>query len=205
MFESIANWLANQVIDYGYAIAFAITLLENSAFIGLVVPGETTLVLVGFFAQGSELSIVWLVAAAVVGAVIGDNISYLVGRRGGRPLVRKLEKRFTFLEQRIEQSQAYFTAHGGKTVFTGRFVAFIRTVVPFTAGVARMPYGRFFVYNFLGAAIQVTALLLIGYFFGSQWQAITGYLSTAGVVLLLAFALTVYLVWRHRVSKKEKT
>lgn len=201
MFEDLANWLATQVIHYGYWIAFVITLLENAAFVGLVVPGESTLVLVGFFSHG-HLSISGLIAAAAAGAIIGDNLSYFFGRHGGRPFVQRLEKRFPIFTRRLEQSQAYFKSHGGKTVFTGRFIGFIRTFVPFTAGVARMSYGRFFIFNLVGAILQVTMLLLIGYFFGAHWEQLKTYFTTGGIVVLVVLGIIFYVVWRRHRARK---
>lgn len=201
MLEAISQFLATQVVHHGYLIVFLAAFLENSAFVGLVLPNETVLVLSGFYAQGSALNIPLLVGVGIVGAVLGDNLGYWIGHHGGRPLVRRLERRWRFLEQRLEQSQAYFKSHGGKTVITGRFVAIIRSFVPFTAGVGRMPYGRFFIFNLVGASIQTALLLLVGYFFGSQWPLIARILRDTSLVLLLLLVVAVALLYRRHHRK----
>lgn len=202
MLADLSNFLAQQVAHYGYLIIFLAALIENSAFSGLVLPGDTILVLTGFYAHGTNLSLVLLIILGWVGAVIGDTLGYLIGRAGGLPLFRKLGRRFPWLGKRLEQSHRYFKDHGGKTVLTGRFVAVVRTLIPFTAGVGRMHYPTFLLYNVIGAAVQVTGLVLIGYFFGAQWPLIEKVLGrTVAVLVVLAVILAIGI--RHSRRRKK--
>lgn len=198
MLAAITDFLAREVAHHGYLIIFAAALIENSAFTGLVIPGDTILVLTGFYAHGTGLSLPLLIVLGWIGAVAGDSLGYLIGRSGGRPLLGRLAKRFPRLEKHLEQSQRYFKKHGGKTVLTGRFLAIVRTVMPFTAGVGKMHYPSFLVYNLIGAAIQVPALILIGYFFGAQWPKIEHVAGRGGAVALVIIAVVAFFVYRRR-------
>ncbi len=204
MIESFLDWIRQGAGQYGYWVIGAAVFLENSAGLGVVIPGDTILVIAGLLAADGTLSLPVILVIGLIAAVVGDNVGYWIGRHGGQPLVRRLEGRYRFMARRLEQGQAYFKSHGGKTVVTGRFVAFIRSFIPFLAGVGHMHYGKFFIYNLIGASLQVVGLILLGYFFGSQLPLLEKILSRGGLVLL-AIAVVFAFWWyrRHRAAQKK--
>lgn len=152
-----------------YLLVGVMAYLEAAAFVGLLVPGETTIVVGGVVAGQGEIDIVILIAIAWSMAVLGDLTGYLLGRRLGRPFLVRHGPRFGLGENRIEQAEEFFAAHGGKAIFIGRFVGIVRSLAPFLAGSSRMPLRRFVPYDVLGAGIQSTLLCLVGFFF---WQSL---------------------------------
>lgn len=152
-----------------YLLVGAMAFLEAAAFIGLLVPGETTIVVGGVVAGQGEIDIVVLIALVWSAAVAGDLTGYLLGRRLGRPFLIRHGPRFGLGANRVEQAEEFFEAHGGKAIFIGRFVGIVRALAPFLAGSSRMPLRRFIPYDVLGAGLQSTLLCLVGFFF---WQSL---------------------------------
>ncbi|NOZ25919.1 MAG: phosphatase PAP2 family protein [Nitrospirae bacterium] len=174
---------------WGYLMMFLAAFLESSAFMGLIVPGESVVVLAGVLAsQGyfDVLDCLWVIS---LGAVLGDSVGYTLGKALGRGYFER-HKRLLFLkEKHILKVDGYFARHGGKTIFFGRFVGFLRAMAPFAAGMARMPYRRFIVYNVSGGVLWAVSFTLLGYFFGHSWRLIERWAGRAG-----AFAFFVLLV-----------
>ena len=183
---------------YGYYIIFFLLLLENFFIIGLVVPGETVLLLGAFAASQGTLNIVSVIFTAIIAAVIGNIVGYFVGRRGGRPLIEKYGGRFVS-EERISAAERYFDVHGTKTVFIGRFAAGVRVFIPLLAGASRMPFVKFILYTVAAVISWTIGLGLVGYFFGQNWPFISKLLSRFSFVVLgLLIAFIVYYVVRRR-------
>lgn len=128
--------------------------------------GDTLLFIAGFFAAQGDLPIVWLIVSIIVGAILGDNVGYTIGRRAGPKLFRKEDGLF-FRKDHIDRAESFYEAHGGKTITLARFLPIIRTFAPMIAGVGKMDRRRFMFYNVLGAAIWGISVPLLGYFFGS--------------------------------------
>jgi membrane protein DedA with SNARE-associated domain/membrane-associated phospholipid phosphatase len=175
-------------------LVFAIAAAEGGLLIGLFLPGEAPLIIAGVIAYQGRVSLTVILAAACLGAVLGDSGGYWLGRRYGRRLeTTKLGRRIG--EERWERSRAYVRERGGKAVFAGRFVSIFRTLAPPVAGTAHMPYRRFVVWNVPAAIIFAGALVMAGYLAGSSWHLVEENLGRASLVLLIvvfvlgAFAL----------------
>src|SRR5438876_380376 len=179
------------VASYGYVVLFFLVGLES---LGIPLPGETALVTAAAFAALGHLSIYGVVTTAVAAAVIGDNGGYWIGRKGGIALVRRYGRFIHLNEAHLERARHFFGRHGPPTVFIGRFIALLRTWTAVLAGAARMPYGRFMLYNALGAACWAGAVGALGYVFGRNLPRLEHYMgqaSLAGILLvgwLAAFA-----------------
>ena len=198
------NYLLDLVARLGhwsYLIIFLAAALECSAFVGLVVPGESLVLAAGFFAHRGILQLDAVMAAAALGAVAGDNIGYQLGCRLGRPWLLLHARRFGVTEKRLGRAEAFFGRHGPKAVFLGRFVGFARALVPFVAGASRMPYRRFVVYDALGAVLWTVACALLGYGLGASWRLAEQWLggvSEALAVVAVAGGLVFWLRRRAR-------
>jgi membrane-associated protein len=189
---------------WAYLLLFAIVALES---FGLPLPGETALIACGVLAAQGSLSIVAVIAVASAAAIIGDNLGYLVARRGGRKLLFHYRVTRRYAERYLPLGERFFEKHGGKAVFFARFVSVLRVTAAWTAGLTRMHWWRFFAWNAAGGIVWATLVGLIAYFLGdAAAQAIGRYgLYAAGGALLLA-ALGYLIVKRleRRVVREDR-
>jgi len=201
MQEKILEFLVPFLQSYGYPALFVVTFLETSAFLGLVAPGETVIVLCGFYAYRGVLD-PWIVGAiAVVGALLGDQVGYLLGRTYGHGLIRRFGRFFLFSEKRLLATEHYYQKHGGKTVFFGRFMSILRSFGPVVAGISRMRYRTFLAWSAASCIVWGIVFTLVGYFFGKSWEVIEGYMGWGGAA---AFVVGVLLVLWVLHRKREK-
>ncbi len=187
---------------WGYWTVFFGVMLENT---GLPVPGETVLLVASFLAANPPdpehmiLRIQWVIAAAVVGAAIGDNIGYWIGHRGGRAFLERHAKRFLIRQSHLDRAERVFQRYGAATVFFARFITGLRVVAGPFAGVLRLPWRKFLLFNFAGAIAWSTTIGLIGYFFGAEWPLLLKILRRFTLSLVGLFLLViVYVYWRNR-------
>jgi membrane protein DedA with SNARE-associated domain len=183
--------LAQLFARYGYAVIFVGVLLENA---GVPSPGHTVVLGGAFLAQSGKLSVGWVFATACVAAVLGDNIGYWIGRRGGRPLIERHQRLLHIGDERLRWIEGFFERHGAKTVFVARFVTGLQTVAALFAGMSRMRWSRFFVYNVAGAIVWSATYCAAGYFFGKSWDVLYEWVGRAGLFGLALVAAVVLLV-----------
>src|SRR5436309_1718829 len=182
--------LANLLARYGYAIVFLGVFLESA---GVPVPGETVLLAAGFFASQGTFALPWVIGLGIGAAILGDNVGYWIGRRAGRPLVERYGRLVGLTPGRIAAFDAFFQRHGARTVFLARFVTGLRVVAALFAGVARLPWSEFLLYNAAGALVWATTVTLAGYFFGRSWELLHRWFGRAalfGAALAIALAGT---------------
>src|SRR5262245_34473820 len=159
MIESIFGLIA----AFGYGMVFLVVMAESA---GLPVPGETSLLLASAFAATGRLHIAGVIAAAALGAIVGDTSGYWIGRRYGIPLLRRYGRLVRFDEAKLSNAEAFFGRHGEKTVFLGRFVPVGRIFSAVLAGVGRMRYPRFLLWNATGGLVWAILMGTLGYVFG---------------------------------------
>ena len=169
---------------WGYLIVFVATFLENSVGAGVIVPGETLVIIGGFYARVGELWLPGVAIVAVVGAVLGDNLGYWIGRRYGRGFLERHGRKLFVTPERLEAAEGYYRRHGGKTVFLGRFIPVVRSVGFIVAGVAHMEWKRFIVYDVAGAVIWGIGHSVLGYALGASYQRWEKYVTPGGIVIL---------------------
>ncbi len=194
MLASLIN-VAHLVEVSGYPLLFLIVMSESS---GLPVPGETGLIAAAVLASQGKLKIELVIALAASGAIVGDNIGYLIGRKGGRWL---LERPGRFRRQRREvltSGEPFFERHGPKAVFFGRFVLGLRVWASWLAGATRMPWRTFVLWNALGGITWATAVGLIAYLLGnSAGNAIEAF-GLYGLAAVLVAILSAFYAHRRR-------
>nr|WP_055502884.1 VTT domain-containing protein [Nonomuraea pusilla] len=184
MIESIARHLLGLSGWAALAVIFAFPLLESSAFIGFVVPGEIAVLLGGVLAAEHRVPLAGALAAACAGAAIGDSIGYTVGRRYGRRLLTGPLARFVKQEHR-RRAEELLARRGGWAVFLGRFTAALRVLVPTFAGMARMPYRTFVLCNVAGGVVWGGLMVLAGYLAGASWQRVAHWAGRISLALLV--------------------
>jgi len=202
MFDSIARHILGLHGWAALALVFALPLLESSAFVGFVFPGEIAVILGGVLAFQQRVGLPAVLAAAICGAVLGDTIGYAIGRRYGR---RLLTGRVGHLvkPEHVERAERYLAERGGPAVFLGRFTAALRVMIPGLAGMARMRYRTFVVYNVAGGVVWATGMVLLGYLAGASWQRAAGWASRIGLALLALVVLAVALRLGGRVTRRR--
>lgn len=176
---------------WGYLIVFLATFLENSVGAGVVVPGETLVIIGGFYARVGHLWLPGVATVAVVGAVLGDNLGYWIGRRYGRGFVERHGRKLFITPERLESAESYYRRHGGKTVFLGRFIPVVRSVGFIVAGVAHMDWRRFIVYDVAGAVLWGVGHSVLGYALGASYQRWERYITPGGIVVLALLLLLI--------------
>lgn len=196
--ESISNFFHlitspegfNTLIAWGgYAILFAIIFAETGLLIGFFLPGDSLLVTAGILASQDlfGLDIVLLILILIPAAIIGDAVGYTIGRRSGDRLFKRPDSRF-FKREHIEKTQAFYAKHGGKTIVLARFVPIVRTFAPVVAGVAKMPYREFALFNIAGGLLWILSTTLLGFFLGKiiPRETLTSYIHyvIGGVILV---------------------
>jgi len=186
----VPSWLTDLFARYGYFVVFFGVLLENA---GVPVPGETILLAGAVLARLGHLSIVSVVSIAVVGAVLGDNVGFLIGRRGGRRLLERHGRLLGLTKARLQQFDAFFARHGAKTVFIARFVTGLRVVGAVLAGASTLPWGTFLVFNAAGAVAWACTFGAVGYALGYSWETIERWIGHLGLVLLVIVAVVAVL------------
>jgi membrane protein DedA with SNARE-associated domain/membrane-associated phospholipid phosphatase len=180
---------------YGYLVILFGVMLEST---GVPLPGETILLAAGVMVQRGHLDLGDAIAFGILGAVVGDQIGYWVGREGGRPFVLRWGRYLFITPQRLGRAEAFFERHGGKAVFLARFFSGLRVFGALVAGISRMRWVTFLIYNTLGGAVWATAVVLLGYFLGSSLALVERWLGRATLVLAAVAALAVgfYLAYR---------
>jgi len=193
MTHNILDFLRGALVHYGYWAVMAKLLLENA---GVPVPGETVLLLASFLAYSEhELQLFWIIVAGTVAATVGDNLGYALGHYGGRPLLERYRNIFRISGEAVARGEELFVRHGSVAILFARFVFGIRVIAGPVAGVLRMPWNKFAVFNALGAMLWVTVISVVGYSFGSQWRLLMHFMKRFDLVLGIAFVLIVVVLW----------
>jgi membrane-associated protein len=202
--------MAAVVQEYGiwtYLILFFIIFFETGFVIFPFLPGDSLLFVGGAAAAGGLLDIRWLLAAIILGAVIGDTVNYWIGNYVGLHLFME---RFPTLVKKeyIDRTYAFYEKYGGATIFVARFVPIVRTFAPFLAGVGTMHYRRFLFYNALGGICWTLVLVIGGYYFGTltvvqenmSWLIVGVMLLTGGCLLMIIYNI-IKAWWGRRIHK----
>jgi undecaprenyl-diphosphatase len=176
---------------YTYVLVGAMAYLETAFFVGLVAPGEFTIMLGGVVAGQGRIDVIALLALVWFCAVAGDTTSFLLGRRLGRGFMERHGPKIGINEARLQQVERFFDRHGGKAILIGRFVGLVRAIAPFLAGASRMPYRRFAPYDIVGAGLWGTAFVMLGYVFWHSFDRVAKIASKGALALGLVIALVV--------------
>ncbi len=197
MSHALLDWLRAFIADYGYWAVALVLLCENA---GIPVPGESTLLLASFLAYSEhQLHLGWIIVVATCAATFGDNLGYALGHYGGRPLLDRYQSILRIPPATLQRGEKMFTRYGAPTVFFARFVFGLRVFAGPLAGVLRMRWRAFALFNFLGAAVWVTAIASTGYLFGQHWRSLLRAMQRFNIaVLVVALAVILFLWWRYR-------
>ncbi len=173
--------------QYGYWAVFIGIALENT---GIPIPGETITVVGGFLAGSGDLNYWLVLASAIVGAVLGDNFGYWIGRTGGWPLLSRVSAFFNIPPEKLEEGRERFRKNAARAVFFGRFITILRIFAGPMAGISRMPYPSFFLCNLGGATVWAAITVTASYFLGRliPLQEVVSSMTRFGLFALLVVA-----------------
>jgi membrane protein DedA with SNARE-associated domain/membrane-associated phospholipid phosphatase len=191
------------IVHYGYLVVFFGVMAESA---GVPLPGETILIASGILAEQSRLDLGDVIFFGALGAVVGDQIGYWVGRKGGRPFVLRWGRYVKITPERLAGAERFFARHGGKAVFFARFFSGLRVFGALVAGLSRMRFGTFLFYNALGGAVWATAAVLVGYLLGGSLGIVEQWLGKASLLLgiLAVLAVVLYLLYRWTANHPER-
>ena len=199
--EHALTELSDTLGTWTYALVGGLAFLETGAFVGLIAPGETAIVLGGVVAAQGEVSLPLIVLAAWLAAALGDFASYLLGRRLGRRFLVAHGPRVGVTAPRLAKVDTFFDRHGGKAILIGRFVGLVRAVAPFVAGASGLSMRRFLPYSLAGTLVWATAFTLAGYAFHESFESAADVLTHGTLALaVLAAAAVAFKTLRGRRS-----
>jgi membrane protein DedA with SNARE-associated domain len=202
MFHAATTNLQHFLVTYGYWAVFVFVAIES---IGIPFPGETMLLVAAIDAGTThQLSIVLVILAATCGAILGDNLGFWIGREGGYRLLRRYGRYIGFNERRVKLGLYLFRTQGDKIVFFGRFVAVLRAWAAFLAGVNRMQWSRFLLFNALGGVSWATLYGLGGYFLGEEIHRLTGPVGIVTIVLAVLIIIASLIFVRRQEKQLEE-
>jgi membrane protein DedA with SNARE-associated domain len=195
--EAVLRDLSDTLGPWTYALVGGLAFLETGAFVGLIAPGETAIVLGGVVAAQGDVDLGAMLLIAWVAAALGDLVSFGLGKRLGRPFLIARGPRVGVTAARLERVEGFFERHGPKAILVGRFVGLVRAVAPFLAGASGMRLRAFLPWSLLGTAVWAATFTLVGYAFHQSFSAAADYLTHGALTLAVLAAAA--LAWReHR-------
>jgi membrane protein DedA with SNARE-associated domain len=189
------------MLSYGYWAVFFGVMLENA---GVPVPGETILLIAGYFASTGKFHLGLVMLIAATGAVIGDNIGFAIGHHYGRNVLLRVGRFFFLTPKRFAHMENYFERHGNKTILVARFITGLRVFAALLAGASRMPWRVFIVFNVAGAVLWSVVITTLGYLFGQSLPLLVKWVGRSGTILLISAIVIGIVVWRVRKYRKSK-
>jgi membrane-associated protein len=199
----------SDIIQSGGLLLIALIIFaESGMFVGFFFPGDTLLLSAGVFAAQGKLSLASVIVVVAIAAILGDNIGYHIGKRYGRRLFRKPDG-VIFRQEYVQRAEKFYERFGSRTMLIAHFVPVVRTFVPPVAGVARMDYPKFVLFDAIGDTAWAIIVTMIGYWFGTKIPNIDHYILLAvGAVMLITLGPTFYhlgkAIYQSRTKKKPE-
>src|SRR3989344_8670543 len=187
----------------GYLGVFFIIFAESGLFFGFFLPGDTLLFSVGLLASQGYFNIALLVLIIAPAAILGDQIGYLFGKKFG-PKIFNRDESFYFKKRYITDAENFYKKHGKKTILLARFIPVIRTFVPILAGVGKMHYRTFVIYNIMGGLLWGAGITLSGYFLGQKIPGIDRYLIPILLLIIFVPMLPTFFSFVYRQIKDKE-
>jgi membrane-associated protein len=195
--------LNNLIQTGGLLLIAALIFGESGMFIGFFFPGDTLLLGAGVFAAAGKLNLAYLLIVVSLAAIAGDNTGYHIGKRYGRKLFSKPDG-VVFKQSYITQAEAFYEKYGSKTMLFAHFIPVVRTFAPAVAGVGKMNYKQFFIFDAIGDIAWAAIVTLVGYWFGSKIHNIDHYILLAVlVVMLISLGPTIYHLGKAFLKSKK--
>ena len=206
--EHLLKQISSGIGAWSYLLVGGLAFLETGAFVGLIAPGEFTVILGGAVAGQGDASLWLMIAVTWAAAFAGDSLSFFLGARLGRDFLVRHGPKFRISEERLNQVEDYFAQHGGKTILIGRFIGLVRALAPFIAGTSKMRYGAFAPYSILGTGIWASILVTIGYFASQSLDTAAKIVGRTligfGILVGIAVAVTLAFRWLSKPTNRRR-
>jgi dephospho-CoA kinase len=196
--QSLFDQLVRLLLEVGPWIVFAIAFAETAFFVGLLIPAEATILVAGFLASQGYFSVAAVLAATFAGGLCGDQVGYLLGRYGGGRLIAKEGRIARIWASQEPRAARLFSKHASLSVSLARFISFVRTLMPWFAGMTKVPYGRFLLYDMLGVLGWAAGSVALGYVAGESWEAAAHALGRTSAVIVGAIVLIAAVVYKRK-------
>ena len=195
-----------EIIQAGGLLLIALVVFaESGMFVGFFFPGDTLLLSAGVFAAAGTLPLGLTIFVIALAAILGDNTGYYIGRRYGRQLFRK-PNGLVFRQSYVQQAEDFYEKHGTKTMLVAHFVPIVRTFAPPVAGVAKMDYKQFFIFDAIGDISWAASITLIGYWFGSKIPHLDHYILYIVLgAMVITLGPTIYHLVKALWEKKNRS
>lgn len=206
-FNHLLSLLSSSSI-YGYGIVAVLSFFESFAFVGILVPGSISVIAAGFLASQGYFDVGDLFLFSAVGAILGDSLSYSLGKRG---IILFKEGNKVFKPSLLKKGEEYFQKHGSSSVFWGRFIGWVRPIIPYVAGLFQLNRRTFLLWNILSGIAWAISHIAFGYFFGHLWKSVSYWSMQMSIALLIIILLgsSYYAVnayrKKHTISHKKHT
>ncbi len=197
--------IAGGLGHWAYLVIFIVAVLECQALLGLVMPGESLVLVGGFFAEQGLLDLSTLIFVVSIAAILGDSIGYEFGRHLGQEWLLKRGARFGLRQEHLNRVDDFFVHHGGKSVFGSHFLHLLRSLMPFVAGVRRMHYLKFLLFNAMGCIVWATVYVVLGYLAGASWRIAAQWIGHASEIAGGALLFAIALGWTWRWPARHET
>lgn len=196
--------LVNQYQSWTYGILFLIIFCETGLVVTPFLPGDSLLFAIGALASKGQLNVFLVVVLLSVAAILGDTVNYWIGKVVG-PKVFSSESSRWLNRKHLERTHEFYEKYGGKTIIFARFMPIIRTFAPFVAGIGKMSYGKFLLYNIVGGIVWITGFTYAGYFFGEIPIVKRNFTLVILVIILISVMPAIFEFWRARRESKMKS
>lgn len=189
----------------GLLLIAALIFGESGMFIGFFFPGDTLLLSAGVFAGQGKLSLAAVFVVVSLAAIAGDNVGYHIGKRYGRRLFRKPDG-LVFRQEYVQRAEAFYEKYGSKTMLFAHFVPVVRTFAPAVAGVAKMNYKQFVIFDAIGDTAWAVIVTLVGYWFGTKIPNVDHYILLAvAAVVIITLGPTLYHLGKALLAERKRT
>lgn len=202
--EKLVEDIAQTLGQWTYLVVGVLAFLETGAFVGLVAPGESVVIVGGVIAGQGEISLIVLIGIVWAAAILGDTTSFFIGRRLGRGFILRHGPKVKIDEARLEQVESYFDRHGGKTILVGRFIGLVRALAPFVAGSSGLAYRRFIPFSIIGCGLWATAFCVLGYVFYESFDQVADIAGKATFGFGVTVAAIVGAVFAYRQLRRPE-
>jgi membrane protein DedA with SNARE-associated domain len=190
----VVNWIIQLISTFGYAGIFIAMAIESAS---VPLPSEIIMGISGYLVYTGEMNLLVAGLAGALGNVVGSTIMYMLGSKGGRPIIQKYGKYLHFTEEKFHKVDKWFKRWGDIVIFISQLLPIVRTFVSLPAGILKINFPKFIFYTFTGAFIWCITLAYVSSLFGEHWKKLTDYMKQFEVLLIAGFALVVaYYVFR---------
>ncbi|MGE4546654.1 MAG: DedA family protein [Desulfurella sp.] len=190
--------LTAYIQKYGLLFVFIFTFLETVAFASLIVPGETAVVIAGMMASKGYIKIDYLFVVVIIAAFLGYLTSYLLGSYFGDIIIRKK----LLKDKYYKPTQYFFDKYGGISVLFSRFLSLLRSFTALVAGISKMNFISFVIFDAIGAILWGIFYVYLGYFLGLQFQEVERYFGIIGIIMLIGGILVLYIFYKYKSKRR---